>query len=228
MATIGANLQAVRSRMVAAARACSRNPAEVRLIAVSKTFGAAAVADAFGHGQRAFGENYVREALAKIEALRALDIEWHYIGPIQSNKTRQIAENFTWVHSVDRAKIAERLAAARPATLALLQVCIQVNIGGETTKSGVMPKQALALARAVSALPRLKLRGLMAIPPASADRAQQHRHFAALRHLKDCLTAAGIALDTLSMGMSADLEAAITEGATHVRIGTAIFGPRSG
>jgi hypothetical protein len=227
MATIGTNLQAVRRRIAAAARACGRDPGDIRLVAVSKTFGADAVAAVYRHEQRAFGENYVQEALDKIVALADLALEWHYIGPIQSNKTRLIAENFAWVHSVDRAKIAARLSAARPAGLAPLQVCIEINIGGEDTKSGVAPADALELARKVSALPRLELRGLMAVPPASSDSAQQRRYFAAVRQLKERLVDAGIALDTLSMGMSADLEAAIAEGATLVRVGTAIFGPRA-
>ena len=226
MATIGFNMQAVRQRVADAARACGRDPAAVGLIAVSKTFGADAVAAAHACGQRVFGENYVQEAVDKIVALASLGLEWHFIGPIQSNKTRQIAENFAWVHSVDRAKIAERLAAARPAALAPLQVCIQINIGDENTKSGVAPADAPALARAIAALPRLKLRGLMTIPPASDDPAQQRRYFAELRKLKEQLATAGVALDTLSMGMSADLEAAIAEGATLVRVGTAIFGQR--
>jgi len=226
MATIGDNLQAVSKRIALAARACGRDPSEVALLAVSKTFGADAVAAAAACGQRAFGENYAQEALDKIAALRDCSLEWHFIGPIQSNKTRAIAENFDFVHSVDRAKIAARLSAARPAHLAPLQICIQVNIGGEDSKSGVAPADAAALARAVAALPRLTLRGLMAIPPPSADPAQQRRHFAALREIRERITRDGIALDTLSMGMSADLEAAIAEGATLVRVGTAIFGER--
>ncbi len=226
MATIGFNMQAVRQRVADAARACGRDPAAVGLIAVSKTFGADAVAAAHACGQRVFGENYVQEAVDKIVALASLGLEWHFIGPIQSNKTRQIAENFAWVHSVDRAKIAERLSAARPDALAPLQVCIQINIGDENTKSGVAPADAPALARAIAALPRLKLRGLMTIPPASDDPAQQRRYFAELRKLNEQLAKAGVALDTLSMGMSADLEAAIAEGATLVRVGTAIFGQR--
>jgi pyridoxal phosphate enzyme (YggS family) len=228
MATIGVNLQAVRQRMVDAATTCGRDPGEVRLIAVSKTFGADAIAAAHAHGQRAFGENYVQEALDKIGVLAALDIEWHFIGPIQSNKTRALAENFAWVHSIDRARTAERLSGARPGHLAALQVCIQINIGNEDSKRGVEPGAALELARTVSALPRLKLRGLMAIPPPSDDRARQRGYFAAVRALKDRLIAAGVALDTLSMGMSADLEAAVAEGATLVRVGTAIFGARPG
>jgi hypothetical protein len=177
-------------------------------------------------GQHSFGENYVKEALEKIAALPNQGIEWHFIGPLQSNKTRAIAENFAWVHSVDRAKIAERLSAARPAHIAPLQTCIQVNIGGEDTKSGVAPVDAAALARAIAGLPRLKLRGLMAIPPPSSDFVQQRRHFAVLRELKEQLAHEGVVLDTLSMGMSADLEAAVAEGATLVRIGTSIFGER--
>lgn len=227
MDTISANLQAVKQRIENAARACGRDPAAVGLIAVAKTFGAAAVATAHGHGQRAFGENYVQEAVDKIAALSDRDLEWHFIGPIQSNKTRQIAEHFDWVHSVDRIKIAQRLSTARPPGLAPLQICIQVNIGGEGTKSGVAPGLVLELARAVATLPRLNLRGLMAIPPASGDSAQQRRYFAQLRQLKDEIVAAGTGLDTLSMGMSADLEAAIAEGATLVRVGTAIFGQRT-
>jgi len=229
MDTIGVNLQAVKQRIAKAARAVGRDPADIGLIAVSKTFGADAVAAAYGHGQRAFGENHVQEAVAKMAALSGLALEslkWHFIGPIQSNKTRSIAEHFDWVHSIDRAKIAERLSAARPAGLVPLQVCIQINIGDEATKSGVAPARALELARAVSALPRLQLRGLMAVPPASEDPAQQRRYCAELRRLKDKLVAAGVALDTLSMGMSADLEAAVAEGATLVRVGTAIFGRR--
>ena len=227
MATIGVNLQAVRQRIATAARACGRDPAAIGLIAVSKTFAADAVAAAYDHEQRAFGENYIQEAVAKIAALPYPDLEWHFIGPIQSNKARLIAENFTWIHGVDRAKIAERLSAARPASLAPLQICIQINIGGEDTKSGVAPADVPELARAVAALPQLKLRGLMAIPPATSDPAQRRSYFAALRELKEQLTAGGITLDTLSMGMSADLEAAIAEGATLVRVGTAIFGTRT-
>lgn len=230
MDLIGCNLQAVKQRIANAALACGRNPANIGLIAVSKTFGAPAVAGAHAHGQYAFGENYVQEALEKIAVLAHLApdsrMEWHFIGPIQSNKTRAIAENFAWVHSVDRPKIAERLSSARPAQLPLLQVCIQVNIGNENSKSGIAPDQALELARVVVALPRLRLRGLMAIPPASEHPAQQRRYFAQLRQIKDELAGAGIALDTLSIGMSGDLEAAIMEGATLLRVGTAIFGQR--
>ena len=226
MDSIASNLQAVKQRIASAARACGRNPDDVDLIAVSKTFDAAAVTAARAHGQRAFGENYVQEALEKIGVLSGLSIEWHFIGPIQSNKTRAIAENFAWVHSIDRLKIAERLSAARPAALSPLQACIQVNIGDEHTKSGTAPGEVLTLARAIAALPRLRLRGLMTIPPVTQDQARQRLYFAELRRLKEELVASGIALDTLSMGMSGDLEAAIMEGATQVRVGTAIFGTR--
>jgi len=226
MDTIGANLQAVKARIANAARQCARNPAGIELLAVSKTFGADAVRAAYSAGQRAFGENYVQEAIEKITALRDLKLAWHFIGPIQSNKTRQIAEHFDWVHSVDRLKIAERLSAARPAALGPLEICLQVNIGGENSKSGVAPADARALATDIAALPQLALRGLMTIPPASDDVSVQRGYFAQLRELRDELAAAGIALDTLSMGMSADLEAAVAEGATIVRVGTAIFGAR--
>jgi pyridoxal phosphate enzyme (YggS family) len=226
MDTIGANLQAVKARIATAAQQCGRDPAGIALLAVSKTFGVDAVHAAHAAGQRAFGENYVQEAVDKINALQGLGVVWHFIGPIQSNKTRQIAEHFDWVHSIDRLKIAERLSAARPAGLAPLQVCIQVNIGDETSKSGVAPGEALALAKEIAALPRLALRGLMTIPPAREDVREQRSYFAQLRALRDEPGASGLALDTLSMGMSADLEAAIAEGATLVRIGTAIFGTR--
>jgi PLP dependent protein len=226
MDTIGANLQAVKARIANAAKQCGRNPAGIVLLAVSKTFGADAVRAANAAGQHAFGENYVQEAVDKIAALPGLNLEWHFIGPIQSNKTRQIAEHFDWVHSIDRLKIAERLSAARPPDLAPLQVCIQVNIGDEDSKSGVAPGQALELARGVASLPRLHLRGMMTIPPSSNDATVQRGYFAQLRKLRDELAATGCIPDTLSMGMSADLEAAIAEGATLVRIGTAIFGAR--
>ena len=237
MDLIGSNLQAVKQRIANAALACGRNPADIGLVAVSKTFGPSAVAAAHAHGQCEFGESYVQEAVEKIAVLAHLarkggesapagPLVWHFIGPIQSNKTRVLAESFAWVHSVDRLKIAERLSSARPTELPRLQVCIQVNIGGENTKGGIAPDQALELARAILKLPRVKLRGLMTIPPASDDRAHQRRYFAQLRQIKDELTDAGIALDTLSMGMSDDLEAAIIEGATLVRLGTAIFGQR--
>jgi pyridoxal phosphate enzyme (YggS family) len=226
MATIAANLQAVKSRIAAVEHATGRDTGGVTLIAVSKTFAAAAVRECAEAGQRAFGENYVQESLDKIEMLRALALEWHFIGPIQSNKTRPIAENFQWVHSVERERIAQRLDAARPAALPPLNICIQVNISGETSKSGVAPGEVLALARAISPLPRLRLRGLMAIPEPTSDSALRRRRFALLRELQLKLIAEGHALDTLSMGMSDDLEDAIAEGATMVRVGTAIFGTR--
>ena len=198
----------------------------MQLLAVSKTWPAASVREAAASGQRAFGENYAQEALDKAAELVGLGLEWHFIGPLQSNKTRLVAENFVWVHSVDRLKIAERLAAQRPPALAPLQVCIQVNVSGEASKSGCAPDQAAALAHAAAALPNLCLRGLMAIPEPSDDVSLQRRRFALLRQLRDRINAEGLLLDTLSMGMSHDLEAAIMEGATLVRIGTAIFGER--
>jgi pyridoxal phosphate enzyme (YggS family) len=199
----------------------------VQLVAVSKTFSADAIRAALGHGQSRFGESYVQEALSKIAALADAEIEWHFIGPIQSNKTREIAAHFDWVHGVDRLKIAQRLNDQRPAQLAALNVCIQVNISGEATKSGVAPDQVESLARAVLALPRLKLRGLMAIPAPRDAFEEQRAACAALRAVFERLRARGIELDTLSMGMSDDLEAAIAEGATLVRVGTAIFGART-
>jgi pyridoxal phosphate enzyme (YggS family) len=227
MTTIVASLQAVRDRIARAAQAAGRAPDSVILLAVSKSVGAARIAEAHECGQRAFGENYVQEALAKMEALAALPIEWHCIGPIQSNKTRAIAERFDWVHSIDREKIAQRLAAARPPQRGPLNVCIQVNVSGESSKGGVARDGALALARAIAALPALKLRGLMAIPEPTADIALQRRRYASVREASACLVQAGYALDTLSMGMSDDLESAIAEGATLVRVGTAIFGVRA-
>ena len=200
----------------------------MNLLAVSKTCPGVSVREAHAAGQRDFGENYVQEALAKIAELADLraQIRWHLIGPLQSNKAREVAANFDWVHAVDRMKLAQRLSDLRPPELAPLQVCLQVNISGEDSKSGVAPEAALALARAVAALPRLKLRGLMAIPEPVADPAAQREPHRALRRLMEAMNAEGLALDTLSIGMSADLEAAIAEGATWVRIGTAIFGPR--
>ena len=210
--------------MVCAANA---RPAEdVVLLAVSKTWPAEAVREAAAAGQRRFGENYVQEAGAKIAALADLALEWHFIGPLQSNKTRPVAENFHWVHTIDRLKIAQRLAEQRPAGLPPLQVCLQVNVSGEESKSGCAPEELPALAHAVAALPRLCLRGLMAIPEPSPDQALLRRRFALLRQWRDRLNADGLALDTLSMGMSHDLEAAVAEGATLVRVGTAIFGSR--
>ena len=226
MTTIAANLQAVRERIGRAAQAAGRPPAGITLIAVSKAFPAEKIAEAYAAGQRVFGESYLQEAVEKVTRLSHLQIQWHFIGPVQSNKTRAIAEHFQWVHSVEREKIAVRLNEARPAHLPPLDVCIQVNVSGEGSKSGVAPGTELALARAVIALPRLRLRGLMAIPEPTTDIRLQRRRFALLREIRDKLGAAGIALDTLSMGMSDDFEAAIAEGATMVRVGTAIFGQR--
>jgi pyridoxal phosphate enzyme (YggS family) len=228
MDTIEKRLQAVKSRIARACAAAGRDPRDIVLVAVSKTFPADAVRAAHAAGQRDFGENHAQDAVAKIDALGDLDLVWHFIGPVQSNKTRTIAAQFAWVHSIDRLKIAERLAAQRPEALPPLQACIQVNVSGEATKSGVAPAEAPALARAVAALPRLRLRGLMAIPEPTDDPALQRRRFESLRDLRDRLAADGLALDTLSMGMSDDLEAAIAAGATMVRVGTAIFGARSG
>ena len=227
--SIPANIQQVRDRIALACHAAHRPVESVTLLAVSKTQPASSVRDAFDAGQRRFGENYIQEGLDKIDALADLRpaIEWHLIGPLQSNKTRGVAEHFDWVHSIDRLKIAQRLNDQRPAALAPMQVCIQVNVSGEISKSGVAPHDALALARAVAALPRLRLRGLMSIPePAATPEAQRMPH-RALRQLAEQLRQDGLLLDTLSMGMTADLEAAIQEGATLVRVGTAIFGARS-
>ncbi|WP_407278779.1 YggS family pyridoxal phosphate-dependent enzyme [Aromatoleum evansii] len=226
MTTIAANLQAVRERVANAAIAAGRRPGEVALLAVSKTWPAYCVAEAADAGQRLFGENYVQEGVAKVAELKARGLEWHFIGPLQSNKTRPVAAHFDWVHSVDRLKLAERLSEQRDAETAPLNVCIQVNVSGEASKSGVAPDEVPGLARQVAALPRLRLRGLMAIPEPDGDEALLRSRFATLRRLRDELNAAGLALDTLSMGMSHDLELAIAEGATMVRVGTAIFGTR--
>ena len=230
MVSIADNLQAVGARVAAAARAAGRSPAAVALLAVSKTWPAAAVAEAAAAGQHAFGENYVQEGVDKVAALAAAGhatLDWHFIGPLQSNKTRLVAEHFAWVHSIDRLKIAERLSAQRPAHLPPLQVCVQVNVSGEASKSGCAPADVPVLAQAVAALPRLALRGLMCVPEPTDDVARQRAAFRALARLQAALVADGLPLDTLSMGMSHDLEAAIAEGATIVRIGTAIFGARS-
>jgi pyridoxal phosphate enzyme (YggS family) len=231
MSGISENLQAVRRAIVDAARAAGRDPASVDLLAVSKTFGPEDVIEAAATGQIAFGENYLQEALDKMAAVQAMQpglvLTWHFIGPIQSNKTRQIAANFDWVHAVDREKTAQRLSDQRPAGLAPLNVCLQVNIGGEASKSGVAPQDVAALAHAVAAMPRLKLRGLMAIPEPAQDIEQQRVPFARMRELLARLQSDGLDVDTLSMGMSADLPAAVAEGATIVRIGTAIFGHRN-
>jgi pyridoxal phosphate enzyme (YggS family) len=226
MSTIESNLQVVRTRIAAAARAAGREPDDIALLAVSKTFAAGEVRAAHAAGQREFGENYVQEGLEKIAALSVLPLIWHFIGPIQSNKTRAIAAHFNWVHSLAREKIAQRLAQARPQALGPLDVCLQVNVSGEASKSGVAPEEVRPLAEAVRSLPRLRLRGLMAVPEPSDDIELQHRRFRGLRLLLEQLNAAGFGLDTLSMGMSQDLEAAIMEGATIVRVGTAIFGER--
>ncbi len=226
MTAILSNLQATREAIAQAARAAHRNATEVRLLAVSKTFPAMAVREAYSGGQSAFGENYLQEALEKIDALRDLPLEWHFIGPIQSNKTRAIAENFAWVHSVDRLKIAERLSAQRPSNLPPLNICLQVNVSEEESKSGVTPEEALPLAQQLVNLPHIRLRGLMTIPAPAAGEMEQRAPFARMRMLLEKLNSQGLALDTLSMGMSHDYPAAIKEGATIVRIGTAIFGQR--
>ncbi len=226
---IADNLQQVHGRVARACAEAGRDVRSVTLLTVTKTFAAAAVREAVAAGEHRFGENYVAEGVAKIAALADLraGLEWHLIGPLQSNKTRVVAEHFDWVHSVDRLKIAQRLSEQRPAGLAPLQVCLQVNISGEASKSGVLPAEVPALARAVAGLPGLVLRGLMAIPEPAAGPAAQRAPHRALRELLSQLRGLGLAgLDTLSMGMSADLEAAIAEGATIIRVGSAIFGPR--
>ncbi|MEP6790420.1 MAG: YggS family pyridoxal phosphate-dependent enzyme [Ramlibacter sp.] len=226
MTTIPNNLQRVRDRIAAACAAAQRGVNEVTLLAVSKTFGPDAVREACAAGQAAFGENYIQEAVEKAALLADLPLQWHCIGPIQSNKTRLVATHFDWAHTVDRLKIAQRLSDQRPEGLGPLQVCIQVNIDGGLTKAGVAPADALGLAREVAQLPRLKLRGLMSLPePAPDFVAQKHQHMRA-RSLFDQLLQAGVEIDTLSMGMTADLEAAIHAGSTMVRVGTAIFGGR--
>ena len=227
MSAIATNLQAVQTRISTAARAAGRPPESIALLAVSKTWPLASVIDAATAGPRAFGENYVHEGVDKAIATVDRNLDWHFIGPLQSNKTRPVAEHFAWVHSIDRLKIAERLSAQRPADLPPLQVCVQVNVSGEASKSGCHPDEALALCQAVAALPRLTLRGLMAIPEPADNEAGQRAPFRQLREIFETIRAAGLPLDTLSMGMSHDLEAAIAEGATIVRIGTAIFGERN-
>ena len=228
--SIPANLQLVQQALATAAQAAGRDPHAVQLMAVSKTFGADAVIEAADTGQTAFGENYLQEAVDKIATVRALrpdlKLEWHFIGPLQSNKTRPVAEHFDWVHAVDREKIAQRLSDQRPPDLPPLNICLQVNVSGEASKSGVSPAELPALAIAVSQLPHLTLRGLMAIPEPAQTEEEQRKPFSQLRMLQQELAALGIPTDTLSMGMSADMPAAIAEGATIVRIGTAIFGKR--
>lgn len=223
MTDVAPNLASVRRRIEAACTAAGRDPATVRLVAVSKTFAPEAIAQAADAGQADFGESYLQEALPKLEALAGRTLTWHFIGPLQSNKTRAVAERFDWVHGVDRLKLAQRLSDQRPERLQPLQVCVQVNVSGEASKSGCAPGDALALCEQVAALPRLQLRGLMAIPAPGAAAAG----FATLRRCFDGVRASGHALDTLSAGMSDDLELAIAEGSTLLRIGSAIFGSRT-
>jgi pyridoxal phosphate enzyme (YggS family) len=224
--SITVNLGSVRARIEAAAAACGRDPAGIRLLAVSKTQPPEAIRQAAAAGCRDFGENYVREALPKLAALAGEGLCWHFIGRLQSNKTRAVATHFDWVHTVDRLPIAQRLSAQRSVHAPPLNLCIQVRIGAEGSKAGIDPQGLPALAEQVAVLPRVRLRGLMCIPPATESQAQQREYFAALRGLKERLENTGLMLDTLSMGMSADLESAVAEGATILRIGTAIFGPR--
>lgn len=230
MSIIAGNLQAVEATISDAVKASERTRSDVQLLAVSKTFPAQAVLDAMAAGQLAFGENYLQEALDKIASVAQAQpdaaVEWHFIGPIQSNKTRPIAASFAWVHTVERLKIAQRLSEQRPPELGPLNICLQVNISGEASKSGASPDELPALAREVAQLPNLRLRGLMAIPEPTTDVAEQRTAFARVRALFDALRADGLALDTLSMGMSGDLAPAIAEGATIVRVGSAIFGKR--
>lgn len=220
------SLQAIQQRLRQAEQAAQRPAHSVQLLAVSKTVSADRVRQAFAAGQTAFGENYVQEWLEKQQTLADLAIEWHFIGPLQSNKTRHVAELASWIHSVDRLKIAQRLSEQRPSTLPPLNVCLQVNVSGEASKSGVDPEQALALAQAIAALPKLRLRGLMCIPEAAADEAALAAQFRCLQQLFVELQQHGLTLDTLSMGMSADIELAVAQGATMVRVGSALFGAR--
>ena len=226
MTTIRSNLQRVHERIAAACAGAQRPVSDVKLLAVSKTFGPDAVRQACAAGQNAFGENYIQEGVEKIALLRDLPLEWHCIGPVQSNKTRLVAAHFHWAHTVDRLKTAQRLSQQRPDGMPPLQVCIQVNIDGGPSKSGVAPHEALALARAVAELPRLALRGIMTLPEPAGDFAAQKAVHLKAKALFDELRDAGLALDTLSMGMTSDLEAAIAAGSTMVRVGTAIFGQR--
>jgi len=224
--SVSANLAQVRKRIELACLAAGRPADAVHLLAVSKTMPAQAVRDAYAAGQVAFGENYIQEGVDKIASLADLPLEWHCIGPIQSNKTKLVAENFAWVHSIDRLKIAERLSAQRPANLPALQICLQVNVDGGSNKSGVTPVELLALAQAVAQLPRLQLRGIMTIPEPAENEATARAVHRQAKDLFDGLKAAGLNVDTLSMGMTGDLEAAVAEGSTCVRVGTAIFGQR--
>ena len=227
MTAILSNLQAVRAAMNQAALMAKRDAAQISLLAVSKTVAASVIREAFSYGQHSFGENYLQEALDKQNALRDLPLHWHFIGPIQSNKTRLIAENFSWVHSVDRLKIAERLSEQRPAHLPPLNICLQINVSGEASKGGVRPEDAEGLAHSIALLPQLLLRGLMAIPAPADGLENQRVPFALMQKLFTRLNKTGLNLDTLSIGMSHDLTAAILEGATIVRVGTAIFGSRT-
>jgi PLP dependent protein len=224
--SIASGLERVKARIEAIAKKTDRSPESITLLAASKTNPAECLREAFVAGQRIFGENYLQEALTKMPELTDLPIEWHFIGPIQSNKTRRIAENFAWVHSIDRKKIADRLSKDRPESLPPLQVCVQVNVSGEDSKSGVAPEEATDLAAHIAGLPRLKLRGVMAIPELTKATALQRSQFRMLKDVYERLKQAGHDLDTVSMGMSEDLDVAIEEGATLVRVGTAIFGPR--
>lgn len=226
MTSIESALHSVKERIAIAARNAGRQPDEILLLAASKTNPPEQIKKAWLAGQTIFGENYLQEALEKIRVLSDLPVEWHFIGPVQSNKTKRIAENFAWVHSIDRKKIAARLSRDRPETFPPLQVCLQVNVSGENTKSGVSPESALELASYVTGLPHIKLRGLMAVPELTTATALQRSQFHTLRVIYDQLKQDGFDLDTLSMGMSEDMDMAIAEGATIVRIGTAIFGPR--
>ncbi len=227
MLEIETNLQSIWLRMAQACEAAGRDPASVRLLAVSKTFAAHAVAQAHAAGQCDFGENYIQEGVEKIQALAHLPLVWHCIGPIQSNKTRLVAEHFDWVHSVDRLKIAQRLSEQRPVARGPLQVCMQVNVDGGPTKAGVPPEQAAALASQIASLPRLRLRGIMSIPEPAPDFASALAVHQRSLAVYEALQAEGFGLDTLSLGMSADLEAAIQAGSTMVRVGSAIFGART-
>ncbi|MBE9539183.1 MAG: YggS family pyridoxal phosphate-dependent enzyme [Proteobacteria bacterium] len=225
---IAKNIASLHNRVRLAAQKSQRSPEGICIVAASKTRSAAIIQSAYEGGIRNFGENYLQEALEKITTLGDLDLNWHFIGPIQSNKTRAIAENFDWVHSVDRLKIARRLSEQRPNNLAPLQICLQVNISAESSKSGASPAEMPELVQAVKALPGITLRGLMAIPAPTDDRKQQQQAFAQMRELMAALRANAPTMDTLSMGMSADLEVAIAQGSTLIRVGTDIFGPRSG
>ncbi|MGD8571052.1 MAG: YggS family pyridoxal phosphate-dependent enzyme [Gammaproteobacteria bacterium] len=228
MSTIAQNLANLSQRIQVAAQQANRNPDDVQILAVSKAHSAERVREAFEAGLRDFGESYLQEALPKMEALQDLPLQWHFIGPIQSNKTKPIAEHFHWVHSVDRLKIASRLNEQRPPALKPLNICVQVNISVEASKSGILQQAVEEFAGQLRELPRLRLRGLMAIPEKTSDQQQQRQTFAELRQMFADLNQHGLALDTLSMGMTDDLEAAVLEGSTMVRVGTGLFGKRTG